>query len=260
MRKGTAWATALLALPVCVLGQQTPPSAPAASPAPPAPQTQTPAMRITLDQAIRLALQHNHALQAARSTILQNQAQEITANLRPNPTLSWDAQFLPIFQPGKFNADYINNSAQFDLGIGYTLRARQEAPAPPAGRAGSNHCLALAGDRQRAQAHLQRRAAVRRRRCWRSPASTLPDRTSPASSKRSTSAKSSSRPAPSARATPQDQAADAAIPDRRFLGQALRRCRPSPRCGSSSASSPCRELRRRWHSSITSRSTPISTI
>ena len=76
-------------------------------------------MRITLDEAIRLALQHNHALQAARTTILQNQALETTANLRPNPTLSWDAQFLPIFQPNQFTADYINNSAQFDLGIGY---------------------------------------------------------------------------------------------------------------------------------------------
>jgi cobalt-zinc-cadmium efflux system outer membrane protein len=76
-------------------------------------------MRITLDEAIRLALQHNHALQAARTTILQNQALETTANLRPNPTLSWDAQFLPIFQPGKFDADYINTQAQFDLGIGY---------------------------------------------------------------------------------------------------------------------------------------------
>lgn len=117
MRKGMAWATALLALPVCVLAQQHPTSAPVASPTSPVPQT--PAMRITLDEAIRLALQHNHALQAARTNILQNQALETTANLRPNPTLSWDAQFLPIFQPNQFTADYINNSAQFDLGIGY---------------------------------------------------------------------------------------------------------------------------------------------
>ena len=117
MRKGMAWATALLALPVCVLAQQNPSSAPVASPTPSVPQT--PAMRITLDEAIRLALQHNHALLAARTTILQNQALETTANLRPNPTLSWDAQFLPIFQPNQFTADYINNSAQFDLGIGY---------------------------------------------------------------------------------------------------------------------------------------------
>jgi len=117
MRKGMAWATALLALPVCVLAQQSPASAPVASPTSSVPQA--PAMRITLDEAIRLALQHNHALLAARTTILQNQALETTANLRPNPTLSWDAQFLPIFQPNQFTADYINNSAQFDLGIGY---------------------------------------------------------------------------------------------------------------------------------------------
>ena len=80
-----------------------------------------PTMRITLEQAIQFALQHNHALEAARSTILQNQAQEITANLRPNPTLNWDAQFLPLFNLPQFTWGYLNNSAQFDLGIGYTL-------------------------------------------------------------------------------------------------------------------------------------------
>lgn len=61
------------------------------------------AVRITLEQAIQFALQHNHALEAARSTIRQNQAQEITANLRPNPTLSWDTQFLPLFNLNQFN-------------------------------------------------------------------------------------------------------------------------------------------------------------
>jgi cobalt-zinc-cadmium efflux system outer membrane protein len=76
-------------------------------------------VRISLEEAIQLALQHNHNLLAARSTILQNQASEITANLRPNPVLSGDAQFLPIFQPNKFNGDYINTVAQFDVGIGY---------------------------------------------------------------------------------------------------------------------------------------------
>ena len=77
--------------------------------------------RITLDDAIDLALKHNHSLQAARTTILQNQALEITANLRPNPTINWDTQFLPLFQPNDFTLDYLNNSAQFDLGLGYTL-------------------------------------------------------------------------------------------------------------------------------------------
>ncbi|MGB2669113.1 MAG: TolC family protein, partial [Candidatus Acidiferrum sp.] len=109
MRKGMAWATALLAFPVGLFAQQNPPAAPPASgsqaaPEPPrADTTQPPPKRITFDEAIRLALQHNHALLAAQSTILQNQAQEITANLRPNPTLSWDTQFFPLFNPGELN-------------------------------------------------------------------------------------------------------------------------------------------------------------
>jgi cobalt-zinc-cadmium efflux system outer membrane protein len=123
MKKGTALATALLAWPVFVLAQQNSTPAPPASPTqavpPRADTTQPPSTRITLDEAIRLALQHNHALLAAKSTILQNQAQEITANLRPNPVLAWDTQFLPIFQPSNFTANYFENQAQFDIGIGY---------------------------------------------------------------------------------------------------------------------------------------------
>ncbi len=121
MKKGMAWATALLALPVSALAQQNPPAASTPSPLPTPAAPQAASRRITLEEAIRLALQHNHALEAARTTILENQAQEITANLRPNPVLSWDAQFLPIFQPNKFTADYIDTQAQFDLGIGYTF-------------------------------------------------------------------------------------------------------------------------------------------
>jgi outer membrane protein, heavy metal efflux system len=81
-------------------------------------QTQAPS-RITLDQAIQLALQHNHTLQAARTTIQQSEAEETTANLRPNPVLLSDAQFIPIFQPSQFSSNYIDNTAQFDLGISY---------------------------------------------------------------------------------------------------------------------------------------------
>jgi cobalt-zinc-cadmium efflux system outer membrane protein len=74
---------------------------------------------ITLDQAIDLGLAHNHTLRAERTLIKQNQAEEITANLRPNPTLVGDAQFIPIFQPDNFSSDYLNESQQFDLGLGY---------------------------------------------------------------------------------------------------------------------------------------------
>src|SRR5579871_5160459 len=74
---------------------------------------------ITLDQAIDLALQHSHALKASRTLILQNQAQEITANLRPNPTLSADSQFIPFFSPQDFSGDNLNETQQFDIGLGY---------------------------------------------------------------------------------------------------------------------------------------------
>lgn len=115
----------MLALPACVLAQ---PQNPQAQQAPPAsaalpsraPTGAPPSARITLDEALRLALQHNHALAAARSTIPQSQALETTANLRPNPVLSWDAQFLPIFQPDQFTADFIDSQSQFDLGLSYT--------------------------------------------------------------------------------------------------------------------------------------------
>ena len=83
------------------------------------PGTQRAPVRITLDDAVRLALAHNHALAAERTMIQQSQAQEITANLRPNPVLLADAQFLPIFNPNRWTADYTDQSAQFDLGASY---------------------------------------------------------------------------------------------------------------------------------------------
>ncbi len=74
---------------------------------------------ISLDQAIELALAHNHALRATRTLIFQNQAQETTANLRPNPVLGGDAQFIPIFSPSDFSKDDLDLAQQFDLGLSY---------------------------------------------------------------------------------------------------------------------------------------------
>src|ERR1700730_12913223 len=82
---------------------------------------QNPPARVTLDDAIDLALKHNHSLQAARTTILENQAQEITANLRPNPVALVDEQYMPFFSPSVFTTDYINQSAVYDLGLSYLI-------------------------------------------------------------------------------------------------------------------------------------------
>lgn len=75
--------------------------------------------RIDLDQAIQLALAHNHALIAQRTLIQQNQAQEVTANLRPNPNINFDAQYVPIFSPEDFSSDNLNQTQEFDLGLDY---------------------------------------------------------------------------------------------------------------------------------------------
>jgi len=86
--------------------------------APPAARAQGP-RRISLDDAIRLALEHNPSLQATRTLLLQSRAQEITANLRPNPALQGDAFFVPIFDPGNFNSETLNTVSEFDLGVSY---------------------------------------------------------------------------------------------------------------------------------------------
>lgn len=115
----------LIALPVIILfpaaGAQSPP---AQSPPPHAPQAETLAQKpgtvlITLDQAIQMAIQHNHNLRAARTVVQQDKAEETTANLRPNPVLLADSDFLPVFQPSNLTADYLDNIAQWDLGVSY---------------------------------------------------------------------------------------------------------------------------------------------
>ncbi|HXZ10843.1 MAG TPA: TolC family protein [Candidatus Sulfotelmatobacter sp.] len=115
----------------------------------PSPPSQGP-VRITLDEAIQLALAHNHALKAARTTIQQNESEEITANLRPNPVLTADAQFLPIFQPNKFSEDYINTTAQFDLGISYLFeRGKKRQHRLQAARDATAQTRSLVADNER---------------------------------------------------------------------------------------------------------------
>src|ERR1017187_60815 len=82
-------------------------------------QTQGP-IRITLDEAIQMAMRHNHNLLAARTTIQQNQAEETTANLRPNPTLFADWEYLPLNSSSQ-NATYLHDSTEGDIGLSYLL-------------------------------------------------------------------------------------------------------------------------------------------
>jgi outer membrane protein, heavy metal efflux system len=115
----------------------------------PAAQTSGP-VRVTLDESIQMALEHNHMLKAARTTIQQSESVEITANLRPNPVLTADAQFLPIFEPNKFTADYINTTAQFDLGLSYLFeRGRKRQHRLQAARDVTAETRSLVADNER---------------------------------------------------------------------------------------------------------------
>jgi cobalt-zinc-cadmium efflux system outer membrane protein len=87
-------------------------------------------VRITLDEAIQMALQHNHNMIAARTAIDQSLALEVTANLRPNPSLFGDWEYLPLGSPSSQNPnlypgvstnDYLKNNTEGDIGLSYLI-------------------------------------------------------------------------------------------------------------------------------------------
>jgi cobalt-zinc-cadmium efflux system outer membrane protein len=54
---------------------------------------------ITMEDAVRIALQYNQTLRAQRLNIDQSKASEVTASLKPNPVLSNLVDTLPVFSP-----------------------------------------------------------------------------------------------------------------------------------------------------------------
>jgi outer membrane protein, heavy metal efflux system len=76
-------------------------------------------VKITLDDAIQLALKHNHNLLAAQTTIGQDEALETQANLRPNPSIFADWEYLPLFTPSSWSGSYLENETEADLGLSY---------------------------------------------------------------------------------------------------------------------------------------------
>ena len=106
--------------------------------------------RITLDQAINLAMKNSPTIKAVRTQIDQNRAQETTARLHPNPVLSWDTQFLPFFTPGGFTTDNLSQNSQFDIGIGYLFeRGGKRSARLQAARDQTNVTAAQVSDNER---------------------------------------------------------------------------------------------------------------
>lgn len=96
-------------------------------------------VRITLDDAIQLALQHNHNLLAAQTTILEAEAGEVAANVRPNPTFFTDWEYLPLgapsdqnsrlYPPGYTVGQYLHDNTEGDLGLSYLIERGKKRQA-----------------------------------------------------------------------------------------------------------------------------------
>jgi cobalt-zinc-cadmium efflux system outer membrane protein len=116
-------------------------------------------VRITLDEAIQMALQHNHNIIAARTAIDQSLAMEVTANLRPNPALFTDWEYLPLNNPAKQNpglytgvstADYLHNNTEADLGLSYLIeRGKKRARRYQAAKDVTAQTRSLVADNER---------------------------------------------------------------------------------------------------------------
>jgi cobalt-zinc-cadmium efflux system outer membrane protein len=92
---------------------QTAPGQPAAGgPAPP------PATAISLDDAVRLALEHNPALRAQRLNIDLSKADEVTAGLKPNPVFTSTNENFDVFTPSRLG-DNITNEVSWIQSFSY---------------------------------------------------------------------------------------------------------------------------------------------
>jgi cobalt-zinc-cadmium efflux system outer membrane protein len=87
-----------------------------------------PAKLISKDDAIRIALAYNQSLRANRINIDQSKAQEVTASLKPNPTLSLLADAIPIFSPQtiRFNTQLYSTSLSYTVEKGGKREKRVE--------------------------------------------------------------------------------------------------------------------------------------
>ena len=87
-----------------------------------APQATPPAAGppISLDDAVRMALEHNQTLLAQRLSIDISKADEITAGLKPNPNLALGFDGVPV-APSQFNTTFFTDVAQYSAALSYTF-------------------------------------------------------------------------------------------------------------------------------------------
>ncbi len=80
---------------------------------------QTPAARLSMADAVRLALEHNHQLTSQRLNVDLSKADEITAALKPNPVFSSVNSSFPVFSPSQLTLTNAVNNQNYVESLSY---------------------------------------------------------------------------------------------------------------------------------------------
>ena len=97
-----------------LIGMTVPAAALAQTPTTPAPQA-----RVSMADAVRLALAHNHQLASQRLNVDISKADEVTAALKPNPVFSSVNENFPVFSPSQLTLDNIVNNQNYVESLSY---------------------------------------------------------------------------------------------------------------------------------------------
>jgi cobalt-zinc-cadmium efflux system outer membrane protein len=84
-------------------------------------QVPPPAAALSMDAAVRLALERNQTLRAQRLTIDESKADEITAALKPNLSLSALVDGMPIFSPSHLTGATFRDNVTYGSTLSYTF-------------------------------------------------------------------------------------------------------------------------------------------
>ena len=84
------------------------------------PAAQAPAARVSMADAVRLAVEHNHQLRSQRLNVDISKADEITAGLKPNPVLTSTNENFQVFSPSQlFSWDNFVNNQNYVEALSY---------------------------------------------------------------------------------------------------------------------------------------------
>jgi outer membrane protein, heavy metal efflux system len=83
--------------------------------------TAPPATRVSMADAVRLALEHNHQLLAQRLNIDTSKADEVTAALKPNPVFTSTNQNFPLFTPSQLSWNNFTTNQTFTESLSYLI-------------------------------------------------------------------------------------------------------------------------------------------